>query len=195
MAQQDWRRDPIWQLIGTIIATTVALMTQFNDLTSKLVILAACAVVCGWVYFGNEYLKRIFKHPVVVIVLQLLRSLLLLLLCAVLFFLCLVLFFKADNLLEKVAAGAGCILALSTSTTLYHNERSVIAGIFKYTGFMTGIVGIALVFVVDTTWLKIVLGIGAVLVEILTYAFFPDPRGGVRIPRVLQKRQVSDDKS
>ena len=195
MTQQDWRRDPIWQLLSIIIAIVVTLITQFNEPTLKIVIIAAGVIVCGWIYFGNEQLKRLFKHPLAVSILKVLRTLLLLLLCATLFFVCIGLAAKADNLWEKIAAGAGSVLVFSAFVTVYHNERSFIAGVFKYTGFIIGIVGIILVIVIDNSWLKIVLGIGAVLVEILTFAFFPDPAGGVRLPRVLQKRQESTDKS
>ena len=195
MTQQDWRRDPIWQLIGIIVGITVALITQFIDLTPKVIIAATCIVICLWVYFGNRQLTRLLKHPVGVRVLKVVRSLLLLLLCSVLSILCLVLMFQTDNLLAKIAAGAGCILALSAGTTLYHNEHSFISGIFKYSGFLTGLVGIISVFVVENPWLKIAIGIGAVFVAIVTYIFFPDPSGGIRIPRVLQKRQTGTDKS
>ena len=190
MSQQDWRRDPIWQLLGTIIATAVALMTQFNDPTPKVIILVAGALMCAWVYFGNEYLKRAIKHPAVVTTLSLVRSFLLLFLCSSLSLFCLVLFTRTDSLLGKIAAVVGCILAFSAGTTLYHNERSFIAGVLKYTGFLTGIVCFVLVFVVDNLWLKLVLGIGAVCIEIITYIFFPDPSGGIRIPKALQKRQT-----
>src|SRR5258708_5354635 len=172
--QQDWRRDPIWQLIGIIIAIVIALITQFNDPVPKIVIVATGAVVCGWIYFGNEQMKRLFKHPVVIIVLKLLRNLLLLLLCAMLFFLSVGLFFRADNLWGKIAAGGGGILAFSAFTAVYHNERPFIASIFKYTGFIIGIIGIILVVVVGSPWLKIVLGVGAVFVEIITFAIFSE---------------------
>lgn len=75
MTQQDWRRDPIWQLLSIIIAIVVTLITQFNEPTLKIVIIAAGVVVCGWIYFGNEHLKRLFKHPLAVAVLKVLRTL------------------------------------------------------------------------------------------------------------------------
>lgn len=51
--QQDWRRDPIWQLIGTIVAIATALITRFNELAPKIIIIVICVFICEWVYFGN----------------------------------------------------------------------------------------------------------------------------------------------
>ena len=171
--QQDWRRDPIWQLIGIIVAIVIALMTQFNDPVPKIGIAIAGAVACGWIYFGNERLQRLFRHPAVVTVLNLLRNLLLFLLCAVLFILCVALFFNTDTLWGKIAAGAGGILAFSVLTAVYHNRSPFLTRFFESVGFLTGIVGITLVFAIGNPLFKIVLGIGAVLVEIITFVLLP----------------------
>lgn len=172
--QQDWRRDPIWQLLSIIIGIVVTLITQFNDPTLKIAIAITGAAICGWIYFGNEQLKRLLKHPVVVIVFKLLCALLFLLLCFMLFFLCVGLFFRADNFWGKIAAGAGGVFAFSAAAAIYRNEHPFIASVFKYAGFITGVIGIILVLVVENPWLKVILGIGAVFVEILTFALFAE---------------------
>ena len=99
------------------------------------------------------------------------------------------LFLKADNLWQRIAAGTGGILAFSAFGAVYHNERPFVTRRVEYTGFLTGLVGIILVVVVNSPWLKIILGIGAVVLEVLTFAFFAE-KATIKTP-TPQKRSTS----
>lgn len=49
--------------------------------------------------------------------------------------------------------------AMTYSLILYHHEKSFVAHVFKWVGFLTGIIGMALLIVADNPWVKAALGI------------------------------------
>ena len=70
--QQDWRRDPTWQLLGIIISIIIVLVTQFNEPLLKIVIVGVGVISCIWVYLGNEQLVSSFRHVIVISILRVL---------------------------------------------------------------------------------------------------------------------------
>lgn len=169
--QQDWRRDPIWQLLGIIISVIIVLVTQFNEPLLKIVIVGVGVITCVWIYLGNKQIVRFFRHAIVITLLGVLLKLFLLVLCSILFFLILALFLQVNAFWEKLVTGAGCIFVFSVSVTLYHSERPFVANVFKWVGFLTGIVGIVLVIVADNPWVKVALVIVSLFIEIVTFIF------------------------
>jgi hypothetical protein len=182
--QKDWKRDPIWQLVGVIISIDVTLITQFNDTLLKIIIAAVGFIVCGCLFFSKGQIntwksKKIFQRSsklakVVAVLIGLVAAFVFF---SLIFFIGIGLFALGD-LWEHATGVIVCVLALSAATAIIHREdrHSFIVNVLLYSCPLFGIVGIVLMISIDRLIIKIISGIWTVFAFSISFADFEAAR-------------------